>query len=191
MRPILLLLASILFFGTSLTPGHTQLAQCDEARNKAVQAVNSTYAETISDIDRMIQQAKDNGYDPRKFPYFDKDNNLHTVDLIAAKDDLLSRRGADQKAVSDKVNAECDKQLQPIQDIVDASVAIATLGLSEVLPKHFTHIDTSEIIIGGKPLGGDNALIPKARDDILDGLGVGGTGRKIIVDPVGAIKDLF
>lgn len=191
MRPILFLIASILFSGASLAPANAQLAQCDEARNKAVQAVNGKYAETISDIDKMIQQAKDAGYDPRKFPYFDADNNLHTVDLIAAREDVVSQRGVDRKSVSDRVNADCDKKLQPIQDIVDASVAIATLGLSEVLPKHFTHIDTSEIIIGGKPLGGDNALIPKARDDILDGLGIGGTGRKIIVDPIGAIGDLF
>lgn len=34
-----------------------------------------------------------------------------------------------------------------------------------------------------KPLGGKGALIPKARDDALDALGVGGTGRKVIENP--------
>ena len=34
-----------------------------------------------------------------------------------------------------------------------------------------------------RPLGSDHALIPKARDDLLNGLHVGGTGRKIIENP--------
>lgn len=35
-----------------------------------------------------------------------------------------------------------------------------------------------------KPLGGDNALIPKARDDALNATGISGTGRKVIENPL-------
>lgn len=34
-----------------------------------------------------------------------------------------------------------------------------------------------------RPLGGKDALIPKARDDLLNAVGIGGTGRKIIENP--------
>jgi hypothetical protein len=35
-----------------------------------------------------------------------------------------------------------------------------------------------------KPLGGDNALIPKARDTVLDAAGISGTGRKMFENPI-------
>lgn len=35
-----------------------------------------------------------------------------------------------------------------------------------------------------EPLGGDQALIPKARHDLLNALHIGGTGRRFIEDPL-------
>ena len=56
------------------------------------------------------------------------------------------------------------------------------MGLSLLLPDEMTRIDFEEIR-RGKPLGGDEALIPKARDDALKSLGIGGDVAKVIKDP--------
>ncbi|MGE3781588.1 MAG: hypothetical protein AB7H71_02445, partial [Alphaproteobacteria bacterium] len=46
---------------------------------------------------------------------------------------------------------------------------------------------TAREIRDGRPLGGPNAAIPKARDDALNSLGIGGDARKIIQDPKKAL----
>ncbi|NBF06514.1 hypothetical protein GV819_29990 [Pseudomonas sp. Fl5BN2] len=45
------------------------------------------------------------------------------------------------------------------------------------------HIDLGEVY-KGRPLGGDNALIPKARADVLDALKIDGDARKFLENPV-------
>ena len=62
----------------------------------------------------------------------------------------------------------------PNNEVVKAVAAIAE-GLVHVAADAQKFLE--------KPLGGDKALIPKARDDLLNGLGVGGTGRKAIENP--------
>jgi hypothetical protein len=47
-------------------------------------------------------------------------------------------------------------------------VAIATGGLSKLLPERMTRIDGSDIL-AGYPLGGPDAFIPKLREQILRG----------------------
>lgn len=79
---------------------------------------------------------------------------------------------------------------QPLQSTVDLSIIYATNGLALLLPPQVYHIDVATIM-AGKPLGGDAALIPKARDDILNALHVGGTVRDIIVDPRKSVEDLL
>jgi len=75
---------------------------------------------------------------------------------------------------------ECTASFKPYQDVVDALVAIYTGGLSEILSPHMTHVDVSELL-AGYPLGGPNALVPRFREQILNG--DNGTIANIIRDP--------
>jgi hypothetical protein len=80
---------------------------------------------------------------------------------------------------------ECVSGFKTPQDIVD----IATLGFSRALesagiPEGRVRIDASEIATG-RPLGGDEALVPKAREQVLGG--DTGTGANILRDPIRCI----
>ena len=175
------------------SPAAAQLRVCENEKSAAVAAVDSTYSGTISEMEKRINEASAKGVDPNKFPYFDDTGTLRFANLNNAKNDLITQRGVDRKAVTDKVHDECNKDLQPIQDIVSASIAVATLGISEVIPKHFTHVDVSQIATG-KPLGGDSAFVPKLRDDVLDAIGIGGKNNeigKVVRDPVRVIRCIF
>ncbi len=59
-------------------------------------------------------------------------------------------------------------------DVVKALAGINE-GIERISPAAAAFIE--------RPLGSDQALIPKARDDLLNGLGIGGTGRKMIENP--------
>lgn len=57
-------------------------------------------------------------------------------------------------------------------------------GVPPFLGEEATRVDTSEIL-NGKPLGGENALVPQAREDVLDRLDAADQGSvaNIIRDP--------
>lgn len=80
----------------------------------------------------------------------------------------------------------CLEAVTPINKVVNfaiqATALVATAGLSTVLPEKSLYVDMGEVL-HGKPLGGDEAIIPKARDQVLEGLGIRGDAAKIIKDP--------
>lgn len=80
----------------------------------------------------------------------------------------------------------CLQAVKPANTLVNFAIQgyalAATGGLSLLLPEKTLYVDMGEVL-HGKPLGGDGALIPKARDDALDALGIGGDARIIIEDP--------
>ena len=75
---------------------------------------------------------------------------------------------------------ECTANFKPYQQVVDAMVLIYTGGLSAILAPHMTHVDVSELL-AGYPLGGPNALVPRFREQILQG--DNSTVSNIIRDP--------
>lgn len=96
-------------------------------------------------------------------------------------------RNAHAQGMSDARRAfdGCVAGFRRPQEVVD----IATLGFSRVMeragiPEGRVRIDASEIA-SGRPLGGDDALIPRAREQILRG--DRGTGANIARDPIRCI----
>jgi hypothetical protein len=83
------------------------------------------------------------------------------------------------KGIEAKRN-ECTASFKPYQQVVDAMVLIYTGGLSAILKPHMTHVDVSELL-AGYPLGGPNALVPRFREQILQG--DNSTVSNIIRDP--------
>ncbi|WP_152510175.1 MULTISPECIES: hypothetical protein [unclassified Labrenzia] len=96
---------------------------------------------------------------------------------------LLHLRARDRafRAV-EQMRFQCTQRYVPMQQMANVVVSIYTAGLSEFLPPQFTYVDVSEIM-NGRPLGGPTAVVPKARDDVLDSVGIGGDAKKIIQDP--------
>ncbi|MEP4102587.1 hypothetical protein, partial [Paraglaciecola sp.] len=95
-------------------------------------------------------------------------------------------------ATVDEGVSECTENIKPYQKIVDEFAKITSGGLSEILPGKMGYIDASDIL-AGYPLGGKDALIPKARDQALESLGLGGNNDlgKIIKDPARPIRCIF
>jgi hypothetical protein len=85
--------------------------------------------------------------------------------------------------VNDEIG-KCEKDLKPLQDIVDGWLAIETGGISSLLPGKMGHIDVSDML-AGYPLGGPDALIPHAREQVFKALGIGGDFKKVIENPLG------
>jgi hypothetical protein len=71
----------------------------------------------------------------------------------------------------DKAASKCANDLKPLQDAADGAVTLATGGLNKLLPERMTHIEIGEII-AGKPLGGEGALVPHFREQILGAIGL-------------------
>jgi hypothetical protein len=168
---------------------------CDEQRGKAHGAISQQYAAVYKEIDGRVAQIISKGIDPKKFPYFGDDGQLHEVDMTALRSEIVAKQAQSVATVNDKIKKECDDQYKPIQDLTDFSMTVVTMGLSEVLPKRMTHVDVSQIL-SGKPLGGDSAAIPKAREQALDALGMGGKNNDIAKtirdpNPVHVLKRVF
>lgn len=119
----------------------------------------------------------------------DTDARIGAVNGMQLPDDekqaliLLHLRARDRALLSaEQMRQVCTANYMPKQQMANIVVSVYTAGLSEFLPSHLTYVDVSEIM-DGRPLGGPNAAIPKARDDTLNTLGIGGDAKKIIQDP--------
>ena len=163
---------------------------CDDARSKAAATIDANYKPVITTIDVHEKELKAANIDPTKFPYFDENNHLQTIDLTKLKSDLEARQKTDLEQINAQINQECDEKMKPIQNVVDVAKAIATLGVSEILPERMTNIDVSNIL-NGHPLGEDTSLVPKMREDALKAIGASGENndiRRIVSNPVSPWK---
>lgn len=96
---------------------------------------------------------------------------------------LLHMRARDRAFGSvEQQRTVCYTGYRSKQEMASIVVQVYTGGLSEFLPPSMTYVDMSEIM-NGTPLGGPNAVIPRARDDAMSSLGISGDVGKIIRDP--------
>lgn len=167
------------------TPGHAS-DKCEHAVSSAIMNVDQVY---LPKIDLWIKVAKaltDKGLDPRKYPIVMPDGTVEVMDLYDVIDKLSKQRAEAYRQI--KVGEDdCEKAIKPYQDILNVAVFFSTGGLSAVLPPALTKIDASQIL-SGYPLGPSGALIPKMREDILNGLGIGGDVACFIRDPLRAAR---
>lgn len=165
--------------------------QCSDWGNAIKLKAGEFYAARIAATQELISDDKRAGKDPSKHEY---EGGLATVDL----NELLARTliAKDQAyASADEQASKCDMEAVPdflgdAQKVSDYAAVIATLPYA-LLNKEYAekaHIDLGEVY-KGKPLGGDNALIPKAREDAFDALGIGGDVAQAIRDPGKPLRD--
>lgn len=160
---------------------------CDDARKTGLEKIDAAYNPMLKDIITIIENMKKKSLDPTKF--YDAKND-EMIDLVTLLSDVGTKRQEQVDEVNKKIESDCDETMEFGQSIIDLVVASYTAGLSEILPKHMTHIDFEEIV-SGKPLGGPNSVFNQVREAIFNSIGLGENNdlRKVIENPVGEIKD--
>ncbi len=185
---VLVALAGLLCLGSPAAAGDLP-NQCAIAKDKAEASVNGYYKGRIDQVASAIQDIKDAGGNPN-------DIAIRVGDELLTLPQIEARLKQDQRnslaSVASSVD-ECKDGVKPYQDVVDAFADVLTGGLAGALPGKMGHVDASDIL-AGYPLGGKDALIPKAREDALKFLGIGGKNNdiaKVIRDPLRPIRCLF
>jgi hypothetical protein len=82
----------------------------------------------------------------------------------------------------------CAQAVAPLDQLVNfyiQSIAILTTsGAAEIiLPKRTLYVDMGEVL-HGKPLGGDDSAVIKARNDAENAVGIHGDAKKVIDNPI-------
>lgn len=156
--------------------------QCKLARDDGYSSVNKYYNPRIKQVSDAISEIVSAGGDPSAIAIKVGDK-FYTLPEIDAK--LRKEKNIGLSTVNKAVD-DCVDGVKPYQDIVNGFVDIATGGLAKFLPGKMGFVDASDIL-AGYPLGGKDALIPKARKDILNLIGAGGENNdlgKVIKNPV-------
>jgi len=160
------------------------LAQQDICRQTAGYQdfqIRVQYGNSIDFWLRLSAALRQKGVDPSNFPQANPDGSVDIINIPALVQRLAFQRDTALGTIYQAFQ-ECESGFAPYQKIVDIGVFFATAGFSQIIPPAATHVDVSQIF-SGTPFGGPGALIPQARSQILDTLGVGGDVRKVIENP--------
>jgi len=182
-----LLVISLFCFGVS--QAYADPNQCRLAKNDGYASINAYYNPRIKQVVDTIKEIKDSGGDPSSIAIKIGDK-FYTLPEIEAK--LRKEKNIGFATVDSGVD-DCVAQVKPYQDLVDGFVDVTTGGIAKLLPGKMGFVDASDIL-AGYPLGGKNALIPKAREDILKSLGIGGKNNEIgkrLRDPLRDVRCIF
>jgi len=160
----------------------------DEIRKK----VEEFYGPRIREVQKMIEEETTAGRDPAAKSL---QGGIATVNLLKLRDAVnqMKSQAMDSAAVRER---DCDKEAAPNwigdgQKLSDMALTVAMLPFIKLTGNlAAAHVDLGEVY-KGRPLGGDGALIPKARDDVLNALGIGGDVRKFIQDPFAQMKNFI
>jgi hypothetical protein len=174
--------AASLYCGSAYPQAH----QCSEAQTVGDSQVSAYYDPRIKQVSDAIADIIAKGGDPNSVAIKIGDK-FYTLPEILAK---LNRDKQIGLAGVAKLIDDCNQQVKPYQDVVNSFVNVETLGIASMLPGKMGFVDASDIL-AGYPLGGPDALVPKARDQLLNSLHIGGDVAKTIKDPVHAIKCIF
>jgi hypothetical protein len=155
------ILSSAILLSLSSTVSHAQFGVCDRAANDALFLVNN-------DANNRIAGIANSGFPP------DVQNAQITI--------INYSRGDAQNNIA-MTHSECMQGYRQPQSIVDTALNVYTFGINSRMGGA-GHVDVSEIL-NGRPLGGPNALIPQAREQILQGNN--GTIANTVRDPVGCL----
>ena len=157
-------------------------------------AIRSKVAEffgpRISELEKMIEEEKAAGRDPS---HKEIQGGIAVIDLIKLlvavnkmKEKGIATAETNQSACMAGAVPDWIGDAQKVSDIALTIAMLPFVLLTGNLAA--AHVDLGEVY-RGRPLGGDNALIPKARDDVLNALGIGGDVAKLLRDPANVFND--
>lgn len=163
--------------------------QCENWGNAIRQQADRFYDHQINTTRDLIHKAKDEGKDPTNveleggIAFIDYERLLQ--DTIDAKH--LAYSDAEAKAAQCDANAVPD-WLSDAQKTTDFAMTVALLPYVALTNRYAAFkVDLGEVY-KGRMFGGDNALIPKAREEAFNALGIGGDVAKVLRDPVNEIR---
>ena len=167
-------------------------SQCKAYGDKILENIEKFYNPRINETQKLIDTEKAAGRDPTMYSI---QGGVALINLV-----LLLKKIYEMKDVS-KIKAQeaqdkCDTVAVPdwigdANKMSDIAMGIAMLPFILLTGNMAAaHVDLGEVY-KGKPLGGDDALIPKIRDDVLDFLQIHGDARIFINDPFNATNDFF
>ncbi len=163
------------------------MGKCDEAKNRGVEKISKGFDVLIEGAALNIAELKKRKLNPEKHYDTSLKKDFNWVKYL---EDLGSEKA---KAILDFINYiqnECYEAHEAVLQVAtDKAIVYYTNGLSEVLPKHFTHIDVRKIL-EGKPLGGDNSIFNEVKREVYKVVGWGENNdlRKTFDDPVDTAK---
>ena len=164
--------------------------QCVEWGNTIRQKADEFYDHQIKATQDLIQDAINKGLNPKAI---NLEGGIATIDYeellrrtIAAKD--LAYKEADSRVATCDATAVPD-WLSDVQKTADYAMTVALLPFVLMTKQYAAaKIDLGEVY-KGRTFGGDNALIPKAREDALNALGISGDVAVVIRDPVNVVRN--
>jgi hypothetical protein len=171
----------------TLTIGPSLAADvCENASASGLKKVDDVYVPKIDLWIKVSKALEDKGIDPHKYPVIMPDGSVEVLDIPDVIKKLALQRANAYGQIEAATN-DCNNEIAPYQKVTDVAVFFTTGGLSAILPPRMTHVDASQIL-SGHPLGGPGALVPKAREDVLKGLNIGGDVAGIIRDPLCVVR---
>ena len=165
--------------------------QCVDWGNAIRHEADRFYDHQIKATNDLIQKARDEGLDPASVSL---QGGIATINYL-----LLLQQTIDAKsqayAEADARAAQCDANAVPdwlsdAQKTSDFAMTVALLPYVALTKQYAAaKIDLGEVY-KGRTFGGDNALIPKAREDAFNALGIGGDVAKVLRDPVNEVRNV-
>ncbi|KRC76375.1 hypothetical protein D3C87_1370980 [compost metagenome] len=168
----------------------TYKAQCEDWGNAIREQADRFYDHQINETRELIQKANDEGKDPSKIELADGIATINyerlLQDTIDAKQ--LAYSDAEAKAAQCDANAVPD-WLSDVQKTTDFAMTVALLPYVALTKSYAAaKIDLGQVY-KGRTFGGDDALIPKAREEAFNALGIGGDVAKVLRDPVNEVRN--
>lgn len=166
--------------------------QCEAFGNAIRQKVEEFFAPRILETQSLIDSEIAAGRDPEQYQI---QGGMVTINLrkLLAKINEMKELGMKNAELHENA---CDKEAVPnwIGDatkVSDIALGIAMLPLILLTGNlAMAHVDLGEVY-KGKIFGGNDAFVPKLRDDVLDELRIGGDIRKFLNDPFNETNNFF
>ncbi|MFM0125704.1 MULTISPECIES: hypothetical protein [Paraburkholderia] len=165
--------------------------QCAAWGNAIRQKADEFYNHQIEETKNLIKDSIGKGLNPKAI---ELEGGIATVDY-----EILLQRTINAKnsayADSESREATCNAAAPPewvgdTQKITDFAMTVALLPYVALTHDYAAQkIDLGEVY-KGHTFGGDNALFPKARADVLSALGIGGDTAKFLSDPVNTAQQV-
>jgi hypothetical protein len=154
---------------------------CRQAAAQQDYQIRVNYGQQIDFWVRIAGALQAKGVDPANFPQALPDGSVQYINIPILIQMLANQRDTGLGAIFQSFQ-QCVAGFAPYQQIINTGVFFVTGGMSQVLPPAATHVDASRIL-GGTPFGGPTAIVPQARDQVLNRLGIGGDVAKVIRNP--------
>lgn len=165
-------------------------AQCSSWGREIRTQATEFYDHQIREAENLKQEAVDRGEDPNNVSVQGGIAYINYSQLIdntlAAKAAALNE--ADRRE-NDCLNEAAPDWMTDPQKIVDYAMAVALLPYVALTNNYAAaKVDLNEVY-KGRTFGGENAVIPKVRDQVFNALGISGDVKNILSDPVNTVSN--